>query len=145
MSFEPVRMTQDEMVRELTRRFGPSPNNWAFQCPICNDVATGADWKSALIEAGLTGPDDGPDDEAPNAADYLGQECIGRVLGALRGTVEDGQKYKGRGCDWCAYGLFRGPWFIILPDGREVGSFPIAPELNLVSEAVVEVSDGETG
>ena len=136
-----VKMTQDEMVRELTRRFGPSPNDWAFQCPICGDVATGADWKSALVEKGITEPDGTP----VNAADYLGQECIGRVLGALHGTVADGANYKGRGCDWCAYGLFRGPWFIILPNGREVGSFPIAPALDLVSEAVVEVSDGETG
>ena len=143
MSFEPVRMTQDEMVRELTRRFGPSPNNWAFHCPICEDNATGADWKSALIEKGIKERDGTP----ANASDYLGQECIGRVLGALSGTVEDGQRYRGRGrgCDWCAYGLFRGPWFIVLPDGREVGSFPIAPELDLVSEAVVEVSDGESG
>ena len=134
---ETKRMTQDEMVRELTRRFGPSPNNWAFVCPMCGDVATGADWKSALVDRGIKEKDGTP----ANASDYLGQECIGRVLGALSGSVEDGQKYSGRGCDWCAYGLFRGPWFIVLPDGREVGSFPTAPGV----DAVVEVGDRETG
>jgi hypothetical protein len=119
---ETRRMTQDEMVRELTLRFGSSPSEWAFQCPMCDDVATGADWKSALIERGVKEKDGTP----ANAADYLGQECIGRVLGALSGSVADGQKYRGRGCDWCAYGLFRGPWFIVLPDGREVASFAFA-------------------
>jgi hypothetical protein len=52
----------------------------------------------------------------------IGQECIGRSLGALRKN----EKYTGRGCDWCAYGLFRGPWIVVMPDGQEVGSFPLA-------------------
>lgn len=134
MAFETKRMTQDEMVAELTRRFGPSPADWAFQCPMCGDIASGADWKKALAERGLTAKDGTP----ANAADYMGQECIGRVLGALSGSVEDGQKYKGRGCDWCAYGLFRGPWFIITSNGREIASFPFAPEPGSTPEPEAE-------
>jgi hypothetical protein len=123
MAFEVVKMTQDELVAELTRRFGPDPLKWAFICPVCEDVATGADWKAALVERGYLDKSGKPAD----AADYMGQECIGRVMGALTGTVADGQAYTGRGCDWCAYGLFRGPWFVTLANGREIGSFPIAP------------------
>lgn len=108
------RRTQDQLVTELVARFGPKPSNWAFQCPSCGDIATGGDFRAALDGAGL------PD---VYASARLGQECIGRTLGALRRGVE----YKGRGCDWCAYGLFRGPDFVVLPDGREAPSFPIAP------------------
>ncbi|MBX6387033.1 MAG: hypothetical protein IRZ07_29325 [Microbispora sp.] len=28
--------------------------------------------------------------------------------------------------DWATYGLFRGPWEIVMPDGRSVWSFPLA-------------------
>lgn len=50
-----------------------------------------------------------------------GQECIGRLLSA-------------RGCNWVAYGLFRGPWEIVMPaeagpparPERSAWSFPLA-------------------
>lgn len=103
------RMTQAEFQAEMARRFGPDPKRWSFICPSCQDVACAQDF----IDAG---------------ADWtaVGQECIGRALGVLKREQPKGG-YQGRGCDWCAYGLFRGPMFVVMPDGREVASFQIAP------------------
>lgn len=106
---EPWRMTQDEMVEEMVRRFGTDPKAWAFICPSCGDVATAQDFI-----------------DANGDADRLGQECIGRSLGVLLREQPKGG-YQGRGCDWCAYGLFRGPMIVTMPDGREIASFRIAP------------------
>jgi hypothetical protein len=104
------KLTQAELMAEAQARFGDDPKLFAFECPQCKDVATIQDF----IDAG-----------EPNAA---GQHCIGRNLGALR---KDVKPYEGRGCDWTAYGLFRGPWEIILPaEGdrpeRSAWSFPLA-------------------
>lgn len=104
------KLTQAELNDEAKRRFGDDPLTYAFRCPHCNDVATVKDF----VDAG--------------AGERAGQECIGRSLGALDAIL---QKYKGRGCDWVAYGLFRGPWEIVLPaEGdkpeRSAWSFPPA-------------------
>lgn len=112
-----VKRTQAEFVAELRARFGDDVAAWSFVCPSCKDVASVADFRAALEAAGRG-------DE--NASDHVGQICIGRIAGALDREQPKGG-YQGRGCDWCAFGLFRGPEFVILPDGREVGSFAIAP------------------
>jgi len=112
-----VKRTQQELHDELVARFGEDPKRWAFICPSCGDVATAADFRAALDEAGRS-------DE--HASGHLGQVCIGRIAGALLREQPKGG-YKGRGCDWCAFGLFRGPEFVVMPDGREVSSFAIAP------------------
>lgn len=123
MTTSVIKRTQEELVAELTRRFGSDHKTWAFVCPSCHDVATAQDFKDALDAAG------NPDD--PFA--HLGQVCIGRLMGALkRDQPTDG--YQGRGCDWAAFGLFRGPEFVIMPDGREVASFAIAPGAELVGD-----------
>lgn len=109
-----VKRTQDELVAELTARFGADHKQWAFICPACKDVATAADFHAALASVGR---------EDEYASSHIGQVCIGRILGALNRDSE----YTGRGCDWAAFGLFRGPEFVIMPDGREVPSFAIAP------------------
>jgi predicted RNA-binding Zn-ribbon protein involved in translation (DUF1610 family) len=113
------KLTQAEMLAEAGKLFGPDPLGWAFRCPNCGDTATGRDFREAL--AAHPRQERG---EAATASDLLGQECIGRTLGALAKTRE---KYAGRGCDWAAYGLFRGPWQIIMPDGHSAWSFPLAP------------------
>lgn len=105
-----MKRTQQELVDELIRRFGEDPRTWAFVCPNCGDVAVSADFKAAMDGRGIDG----------YGSDHLGQICIGRLLGAL------GDGYEGRGCDWAAFGLFQGPDFVIMPDGREVPSFAIA-------------------
>lgn len=107
-----VKRTQDELVAALTERFGEDPTTWAFICPRCGDIARSGDFKAAMDKSGVEG----------FGSDRLGQECIGRLLGALS---KDGQA--SRGCDWAAYGLFSGPEYVILPNGKEVASFPIAP------------------
>lgn len=106
------KLTQAELMAEATERFGDDWLAWAFQCPICGDVASFADFKAAGAKAAV-----------------CGQECIGRTLGALsKGNGE----YTGRGCDWAAYGLFHGPWEVVLPADdknpeRSVWSFALAP------------------
>lgn len=113
------KLTQAEMFDELEDRFGPDPANWAFRCPHCGDTATGRDFAEAIaahprLAAGgpLTAPG------------VLGQECIGRTLGALAQT---GTGYTGRGCKWAAYGRVPGPWEVVMPDGHSAWSFEPAP------------------
>ncbi|AWN05580.1 hypothetical protein SEA_JEFE_88 [Microbacterium phage Jefe] len=109
-----VKRTQDELVAELRSRFGDNPQDWAFICPQCGDIARSADFKAALEASGRDG----------YGSDHLGQICVGRLLGALDKSPDP---YTGRGCDWAAFGLFSGPEFVILPDGRERPCFAIAP------------------
>jgi hypothetical protein len=113
-------LTRDDLIAEATERFGNDPIKWAFTCPTCGDTANGEDFHQALTDHPRKHRRDGSD---VIASDIVGQECIGRTLGAL--TKGQG-KYTGRGCDWAAYGLFGGPWTITLPDGRSMHSFPLA-------------------
>jgi len=99
------KLTQAELLAEAKERFGDDPKQFAFTCPGCGDIATIADF----IDVG-----------EPDAA---GQHCIGRNLGALSGPAKE---WKGRGCDWTAYGLIPGPWTIVMPDGHEAHGFPLA-------------------
>lgn len=114
----PRTLTQAELVTEATERFGGNPLDWAFQCPSCKDIATGHDFAQALKEH----PQSTPDGEPVTASDVIGQHCIGRNLGAL-----DPVPSHTRGCGWAAYGLFKGPWSIVMPDGHHAPAFPLAP------------------
>lgn len=116
---EPRKLTQAELVTEATDRFGDDPLKWAFACPSCGDIANGQDFSDALAAR----PRKHRSGEDVIASDIVGQECIGRALGAL---AKGQGKYTGRGCDWAAYGLFAGPWTIALPDGRTMHAFPLA-------------------
>lgn len=118
-AIQPRKLTQAELISEATEHFGNDPLKWAFVCPSCGDIANGQDFSEALTanpRKHRTGAD-------VIASDVVGQECIGRTLGAL---AKSGGKYTGRGCDWAAYGLFPGPWEIALPDGRSMHAFPLA-------------------
>ena len=115
-------ITHEEFLATLRERFGESPADWAFVCPACSDVATGGDFREAL-KAEPRERNGTP----VTASDLLGQECIGRTLGALRGKQGE---WKGRGCDWCAYGLIGGPLGVELPDGKIVRSFDIAEQVS---------------
>lgn len=116
---EPRTLTQAELLAEATERFGADPIKWAFACPTCGDIANGEDFREALA----ANPRKHRTGAEVIASDVVGQECIGRTLGALQKDTE----YTGRGCDWAAYGLFGGPWTISLPDGRSMHAFPLAP------------------
>lgn len=107
MTEEKTHWTQAELIAEAARRFGENRREWRFECPQCGDVATAQDF----LDAGE------PADSLP-----IGVVCIGRVTGALTKQAATNT----RGCDWAAFGLFRGPWFVKMPDGREVPSFPLA-------------------
>jgi hypothetical protein len=106
------KMTQAELLTRAKERFGENPLDFAFTCPSCGEVATIRDF----IDAG--------------DASMAGQGCIGRLLGALKGkgspTTDGGRSIATRGCDWAAFGLISGPWTVVMPDGREVSSFPLA-------------------
>lgn len=112
-------LTQDELHDLLVERFGDDPMRWAFRCPQCGDVATGQDMRDALAANPLTRKDG----TSLTASDVLGQQCIGRLIGALRVKAEE---YSGRGCDWCSFGLFHGPWFVTTPEGKDIPCFPVA-------------------
>lgn len=120
-----TRITHEEFIATLTERFGDNPNDWAFVCPLCGDVATGADMKQALADH----PRVSRDGEPMNAAQILGQECIGRTIGALSKTTTaeewNARREAGevRGCDWAAYGLFGGPLTVVMGDGSELRAF----------------------
>lgn len=110
--------TQAELVAEARARFGEDGLKWSFRCPHCGDDATAQDFKDAGAD--------------PNR---VGQECIGRSLGALKGpATKTGKGQAERGCDWTAYGLFGGPWTIVVPDGdkpeREIYGFPLSPAVS---------------
>lgn len=120
----PRTLAQDELLAQLKERFGDNWLNWAFTCPNCGDTATGLDFTVALDNH----PRKHRDGSDVHAHEILGQECIGRTTGALAGrpTLDSGRSRAERGCDWAAYGLFRGPWEITLPDGNSMWSFPLA-------------------
>lgn len=108
-------LTQQELCDAARERFGDDPKAWAFVCPACGDIASAQDF----IDAGAD----------PVA---IGQHCIGRELGALAKPPTHT-----RGCDWAAYGLFGGPWTIVLPaEGdkpeRTARSFALAPDPSYV-------------
>lgn len=112
------KLTQEELLAEAVARFGDDPMGFKFQCPNCDDVASLQEFRDAGADPGRAG-----------------QECIGRHLGALSraaGSVEAYRRGGGRGCDWAAYGLFHGPWEIVLPaEGdkteQSMWAFPLAP------------------
>lgn len=104
-----VRLTQAELQTLARHRFGDDPLDYAFACPSCGDVATLREFRDA------------------GDGSRAGQECIGRLTGALTRSGATNT----RGCDWAAYGLFRGPWLITLTreDGTtvEAPGFALAP------------------
>lgn len=110
MNDEKTEWTQTELAAEARARFGDNPEKWAFVCPRCGDIAVAQDFRSAGAD--------------PNR---VGQECIGRSRGALKGPANtSGRGEADRGCDWTAYGFFPGPWSVIVEDKR-INSFRLAP------------------
>jgi hypothetical protein len=67
-----------------------------FVCPSCGLTSSPNDFKALGVH--------------PERA---AKECIGRHT-------------KERGCDWAAYGLFQGPVFVLMPDGKELPVFRFA-------------------
>ena len=77
--------------------FGEDMEDWQFVCPTCGLVQSIARAKK----------------EWPQLKDRnwnVTSECVGRYT-------------KDVGCDWAAYGLFRGPLFVELNNGDEIAAF----------------------
>lgn len=127
-TFAPRTITQEQLVTEARERFGDDPLDWAFICPSCKDVANGHDFRKALEQ----NPRKNRDGQPVIASDIVGQECIGRTLGALSGSPTDdgGRGRAERGCDWAAYGFIPAPWTITTPDKHEIRCFPLAPAVS---------------
>lgn len=99
-------MTQAEWEAKGLALFGPDKEAWAFKCPVCGNAMSIARAKAEFQE--LKGSDWSPH-----------QECAGRYTEKVKTKT-------GERCDWCAYGLFRGPDFVKMPDGNEVAVFAFA-------------------
>jgi len=81
------QITEKEWEAKGVELFGDDDSKWEFKCCMCENVMSIEIAKDRFPE--VKGKGWGP-----------AQECIGRY------TDKDG-------CDWCSYGLFRGPVFII--------------------------------
>lgn len=92
---QPQVMTEPEWRALGERLFGEDLSRWRFTCPTCGMVMS--------IEKARSMPDD--DKGKLRAGWAIEQECVGRYL-------------TGQGCDWCAYGLFRGPFFVQRANGK---------------------------
>lgn len=90
--------TRDEWQALGKRLFGDDQSKWVFRCPTCKNELSIA--KVREIYAA----------ELPKLRERgyaIEQECIGRHIAGV-------------GCNWAAYGLFRGPWIV---DGVPVFEF----------------------
>jgi hypothetical protein len=93
-------MTEPEWQALGKALFGDDLTKWRFRCPTCGTVMS--------IEKARTMP-------AEQLAKLreskwsVEQECIGRHVDA--------------GCDWCAYGLFSGPFFVVRDGGNKTPVF----------------------
>ncbi len=79
-----------------------------FVCPNCGKESSPNDFKAIGAEA-----------------ERAIRECIGRVrpVKMAGGEFEAGPD---GGCDWAAYGLLRGPAFVVFPDQKRVPVFEFA-------------------
>lgn len=108
-------LTQEELWAEAKERFGDCTLDWAFQCPSCEDIATGTEFFKALAEHPRKHRES---ERNVFFTDVFGQECIGRTLG----------KDADRGCMYAAYGLIHGPWQVAVPGRtKPMYCFPLAP------------------
>lgn len=95
MTDQPQTMPEAEWRSLGERLFGADPARWRFKCPTCGTVM------SIEIARGFT-----DDEKARLRGSWsIEQECVGRYL-------------PGKGCDWCAYGLFSGPHFVVRGDKK---------------------------
>ena len=105
-------MTRDEWQKEGERRFGKDVEKWMVRCPMCGKVSSVSDFK----DAGAKSPD------------CAFVECIGRYTG--QGSPDKKTRKAGKGCNWCAYGLFGLPkddrYVIVFDDGERKECFPFA-------------------
>jgi len=89
MSTQPTAMTEADWRALGDRLFGENTALWRFKCPSCGHVMAMGKARAMPEEAKA---------KLRNRWS-IEQECVGRYLPE-------------QGCDWCAYGLFNGPFFV---------------------------------
>jgi hypothetical protein len=104
-----ARYTEAEWNAEGEKLFGPDKDKWAFECPNCKNVMSLERARAEFVE--LKG-----------SKWLVYQECVGRYSV----VAHMAKKVDGKACDWCSYGLFRGPDVVVMPDGKETGVFAFA-------------------
>jgi hypothetical protein len=85
-----MKLTREEWEAKGRELFGEDQSKWRFVCPACGREASMASTRDDHVDA------------LPRLRERnyrIEQECIGRHL-------------PGVGCNWAAYGLFRGPLFV---------------------------------
>lgn len=86
---QPTTMTEEDWRSLGERIFGANMDQWRFKCPTCANVMS--------MEKARAMPEETKAKLRNRWS--IEQECVGRYL-------------TGQGCDWCAYGLFSGPFFV---------------------------------
>jgi len=86
-------ITEKEWRAKGEELFGPDQKDWKFVCPRCGLVMSQVSMFEAHPKLGGT-------------KWTVYSECVGRYV-------------EGAGCDWAAYGLFRGP-VIVIADGDDI-------------------------
>ena len=107
---QPETMTEADWNALGQRLFGPEIKRWRFRCPTCNNVWSyeKADTFAEEQRAKLRGHW------------HVEQECVGRYI-------------DGAGCDWCAYGLFCGPFFVLREGGKKTPVFGFDLEVEVAN------------
>jgi hypothetical protein len=98
---QPQTITEAAWNALGAKLFGAEMDRWRFTCPHCGNVM------SLHKARGMP-----PDELAAlrTGTWSIESECIGRYL-------------TGVGCDWAAYGLFSGPFFVTRSDGKRTPVF----------------------
>lgn len=94
-------ITLAEFHEEARARFGPDMTRWAYQCPVCGDIATAADVRLAL--------------------------AVHEVAFGPHGTTY--RQVLGQACTSCgAAARDHGTTIVRTPDGRTARVFELAPK-----------------
>lgn len=99
---QPTEMSEADWRSLGESLFGKSMDRWRFVCPTCGSTMS--------IEKARKLPEDQKERLRAGNGWSIEQECVGRYL-------------TGVGCDWAAYGLFHGPFFVVRPSGNKTPVF----------------------
>lgn len=103
-----AEITREQWEAKGSELFGNDKEKWRFACPICGNEMSIERARAEFPE--LKGRGWRPE-----------QECIGRGIDTPAARMKSGDR-----CDWCAYGLFRGPLLVTVGEGKQVAVFDFA-------------------
>lgn len=96
-----MKVPLDVWEKKGKELFGEDKQDWVFVCPVCKKELSVNRAKKEFPEVAGKGW-------------QVECECIGRYTDKVK-------------CDWCAYGLLRGP-LIVYADGQEMTAFDFSGE-----------------